>query len=265
MNAPTLRPRTTWLLACALALSTAGCRAPGKPGPDPEVPRPEQVTNFATLYAHNCAACHGTNGENGAAMWLNNPAYLAIAGAANIERITSNGVPGTSMPPFAKSKGGALTDQQIKIIAEGMEQAWGNPARLPDGTPPSYAATTAGDPARGQQAFATYCAQCHGDGGTGGVSATERIMVKGLTSEQEKYRNIHTGSLVDPAYLALVSDQGLRSDIIAGYFEETPHSWRTYGSNPPTTPISDQQITDIVAWLASHRVAAPGQPYQSHP
>ncbi len=265
MNAPTSRSLVGCLLACAIALAAAGCHAPGKPSPGPEFPRPEQVTDFATLYSHNCAACHGTNGENGAAIWLNNPVYLVVAGAANIQHITANGVPNTAMPPFAKSKGGTLTDQQISILTSGMIKTWGNSARLPEGTPPSYVSMTPGDPARGQQAFATYCAQCHGNGGTGGVSATQRIMVKGLTADQERYRNIHTGSLVDPAYLALISDQGLRSNILAGLFEETPHSWRTYASAPPTTPITDQQVTDIVAWLASHRVATPGQPYPSHP
>ena len=201
--------------------------------PAPRSRAPSKSLDFATLYAHNCAACHGTNGENGAALWLNNPVYLAIAGPANIQRITANGVPSTSMPPFARSKGGTLTDEQIAILTTGMIKTWGNPARLPDGTPPPYASTTPGDPARGQQAFATYCAQCHGDGGTGGISGSQRIMVKGLTPEQEKYRNIHTGSLVDPAYLALISDQGLRSIIIAGILEETPHDWRTYVSAPP--------------------------------
>jgi cytochrome c oxidase cbb3-type subunit 3/ubiquinol-cytochrome c reductase cytochrome c subunit len=261
------RALTLSLLACAVAFVVAGCNAPGKPGPEPDskATRPEQVLDFATLYSKNCAACHGENGRNGAAIALNNPVYLYIAGSQNIQRITADGVPNTAMPPFATSKGGTLTDQQISILTSGMIKTWGDPARLPDGTPPPYAATTPGDAGRGQQAFATYCAQCHGNGGTGGVSATTRIMVKGLTREQEPDPNIHTGSLVDPAYLALISDQGLRSSIVAGRFEETPHSWRTYASAPPTTPITDQQITDVVAWLTAHRIATPGQVYHEHP
>jgi len=31
-----------------------------------------------------------------------------------------------------------------------------------------------------------------------------------------------------------------------------------------TQPLTDQQITDIVAWLASKRIAEPGQPYHSY-
>jgi cytochrome c oxidase cbb3-type subunit 3/ubiquinol-cytochrome c reductase cytochrome c subunit len=29
--------------------------------------------------------------------------------------------------------------------------------------------------------------------------------------------------------------------------------------------MTDQEVTDTVAWLASHRIATPGQVYQQHP
>ena len=231
-----------WLMACAITLATAGCKtAPGKPGPEPEVLRPEQVVDFATLYGQNCAACHGANGKNGAAISLANPVYLAIAGTANIQRITAAGVPGTAMPPFGKAAGGMLTDHQIAIIAQGLQTNWGNPSALAGQTPPPYAGSATGNPAQGQKAFATFCAQCHGADGIGGKSA-----------------NVQLGSLVDPTYLALISDQGLRSIILAGQTEQGPHDWRSYQSSRPMT---DQEITDIVAWLTSHRIATPGQPH----
>lgn len=236
------------LLACTVAFVTAGCNgAPGKPGPEPETPRPEQVLDFATLYRQNCAACHGESGRNGAAISLANPTYLAIAGVTNIERITADGVPGTAMPLFAKSKGGTLTDQQIAVLAQGMTSSWGNPAALAGQTPPAYAAAATGNPVRGQKAFATYCARCHGADGTGASAGN----------------GIATGSLVDPAYLALISDQGLRSIILAGQTEQGPHDWRSYLT--VAHPMSDQEITDTVAWLVSHRIATPGQPYKQRP
>jgi cytochrome c oxidase cbb3-type subunit 3/ubiquinol-cytochrome c reductase cytochrome c subunit len=257
------RALTLSLLACAVAFVATGCNAPGKPGPEPEVPRPEQVLDFATLYSQNCAACHGENGRNGAAIALANPVYLAIAGSANIQRITADGVPGTAMPPFAKSKGGMLTDQQIAILAQGMQQHWGNPGALAGTTPPPYAAAAPGNPAQGQQAFTTFCARCHGADGTGVQAGNDFV----------------TGSLVDPAYLALISDQGLRSfilaseighaDVNAQYLHPTLHDWRSYSASPsaPAIPIpmSDQQVADTVAWLASHRIATPGQVYHEHP
>lgn len=246
MTSPRSTPRALllWLLACALALVTTGCHPPGKPGPDPEVPRPEQITNFATLYSQNCAGCHGANGRNGAAIALANPVYLSIAGTANIERITADGDPNTAMPPFARSKGGMLTDHQIQLIAQGMEQTWGNTSALAGTTPPPYASAAPGNSAQGQQAFAIYCAQCHGADGTGGKAPNGTTL----------------GSLIDPAYLALISDQGLRSIILAG--QQGSHDWRSY---QPQHPMTDQQITDVVAWLISHRTATPGQPYPQHP
>ena len=34
--------------------------------------------------------------------------------------------------------------------------------------------------------------------------------------------------------------------------------WRGY---VPGRPMSDQEVSDVVAWLASQRVPTPGQPY----
>jgi mono/diheme cytochrome c family protein len=235
------------LLAGAVTLALAGCNgAPGKPGPNSETPRPEQVTDFATLYGQNCAACHGVNGKDGAALSLANPVYLAIAGSSNIERITANGVPGTAMPPFAKSKGGTLTDRQIAALTQGMQQTWGRPDTLTSQTVPAYSSTTPGNATQGQNSFSTFCAHCHGADGTGAR------LDNGLV----------TGSLVDPTYLALISDQGLRSFILAGQTEQGPHDWRSYAT---ARSMTDQEITDTVAWLASHRIATPGQLYQQHP
>ncbi len=236
-----------WLLLAtvALALAAAGCdHAPGKPDPGPLVPRPEQVLDFPTLYAQNCAACHGVNGQNGAAISLNNPVYLAIAGTATIQRVAANGVPNTAMPPFAKSAGGMLTDQQIGALANGMAAAWGRQDALGGQPALPYAAASAGNAALGQQAFTAYCARCHGADGSGGRAPG----------------NIATGPLVDPSYLALISDQGLRSLILAGTTEEGAHDWRSYS---PARPLTDADTANVVAWLAGHRVAAPGQPYKS--
>ena len=46
-----------------------------------EVVRPDQQLDFHVLYKQNCSGCHGDNGRGGAAIPLNNPAYLAVAGA----------------------------------------------------------------------------------------------------------------------------------------------------------------------------------------
>jgi cytochrome c oxidase cbb3-type subunit 3/ubiquinol-cytochrome c reductase cytochrome c subunit len=241
-----LRWLASSFIVSALLLFGAGCKfAPAKP--EPAAQRPDQVSNFAALYQQNCAACHGERGKNGVAISLANPVYLAVAGTDMIQKATANGVPGTLMPAFAKSQGGMLTDQQITVLAQGVESAWGNPAAIQGKSASPYASSSPGDPAQGQQAFTTFCASCHGSDGTG-----------------LKRKENSTGSLVDPAYLALISDQGLRSLIIAGQPEEGMPDWRSDMAGAGSRPMSDKETTDIVAWLASHRVATPGQPY-AHP
>ena len=114
------------VLLAGAALAGLGCNnSPGKPGPEPEVPRPDQVLDFATLYKQNCVACHGNNNEPGAALYLANPVYLAVAGETNLKAVITNGVPGKLMPPFAQSAGGMLTDQQVDILANGLIDTWG--------------------------------------------------------------------------------------------------------------------------------------------
>jgi mono/diheme cytochrome c family protein len=235
------------LILAVAGLGLAGCsRIPGKPGPGPEVVRPDEVLDFPTLYKSNCAACHGENAKNGAAISLANPAYLAVAGEDKLRELTRKGVAGKLMPPFAKSAGGMLTDQQINVLAHGMMQ-WSRPDLFAGMSLPPYASTIPGDAARGQEAFGMFCAKCHGASG------------QGSSGDEKSGRKI--GSIVDGSYLALISDQGLRSIVIAGRPDDGMPDWRGYGAQPMT----DQQITDIVAWLAAKRIADPGQPYPTRP
>jgi cytochrome c oxidase cbb3-type subunit 3/ubiquinol-cytochrome c reductase cytochrome c subunit len=215
--------------------------------------RPDEVLAFPALYKENCAACHGENGKNGAVLPLANPVYLAVAGEDRLRQVIANGVPGKLMPPFAKSAGGMLTDQQVAALAQGIVHTWGSPDILAAQNPPPYLATQSGDPIRGQQAFTTFCARCHGAAGEGAPGDPK--------SDSGKL-----GSIVDSSYLALISDQDLRSITIAGLPDRDMPDWRSdLSSSTPAQPLTDQQITDIIAWLASKRTVNPGQPYPMHP
>jgi mono/diheme cytochrome c family protein len=224
----------------ALAALLSGCGTPhGQPGTGAEAPAPKEVSDFAVLYAENCAGCHGENGRGGGAIALADPVYLAIVDEGALRKVIVNGVPGTAMPAFAEKTGGLLTDRQIDVIAQGIRSQWSRPGILDGANPPSYVAKSAGDPRRGEAAYKTYCASCHGPNGQGGPKGS---------------------GIANDSFLALISDQELRTIVIAGRPELGAPDWR---GNVRGQPMSDQDVTDVVAWLASQRAQVPGQPYSA--
>jgi mono/diheme cytochrome c family protein len=251
------RIRTT---LCALAMSAvtlagAGCGPlHGRPGPPAK--RPTQVLDFATLYKQNCAGCHGENGRNGAAIALSNPVYIALAGEARLRDTIANGVPGKLMPAFARSAGGMLTDQQVDALAHGIVAQWGRPRQLAGVTLPPYQAAAPGDAAEGFKAYGVFCARCHGANGEGGPANGEPLK-PGAPQPAGGW----LGSIVNPTYLSLISDQNLRSIVIAGRPDEDMPDWR----GDAAQPMTGQQITDVVAWMASKRAAQPGQTQSETP
>jgi len=220
-----------------MLLLSACSSSPGRPSKDSEVPAPSEVVDFSTLYAENCAGCHGTDGRGGAAIALADPVYLALADESAMRKVIAHGVRGTSMPAFVQSAGGFLTDKQIDVITSQIRSRWSRPGILDATNPPSYAAKSSGDAQRGEVSYRTYCSSCHGPQGQGGPKGS---------------------AITNDSFLALVSDQGLRTITIVGRPELGAPDWR---GNVPGKPMSDQEVSDIVAWLASHRVQSPGQPY----
>jgi cytochrome c oxidase cbb3-type subunit III len=224
------------LTICFTAICVACSNSPGRPALDSVVVPPYEIVNFGVLYRQNCAGCHGVDGKGGPTIALANPVFLAIANDTVIRRIASNGVPGTPMPAFAQSAGGMLTEKQIDGLVSGI-RSWAKPAAIGDQTPPPYTAPAPGDPQRGAEAYRTYCSSCHGENGRGGSKAS---------------------SIVNGSFLALVSDQQLRTIVIAGRPELGAPDWR---GDVVGRSMSAQEVSDVVAWLSGQRPKFPGQPY----
>lgn len=144
-----------------------------------------QLDEAMTLYAENCAVCHGLNGEGiGPTPPLNNPA-LASMPYDDLFKTIARGRYGTSMPAWSKDDGGPLSDYQISelvsLVQSGDWQATGDRvvnlglaplipfttqpdtalletvAALPDGETLKSAITI----------YANSCVACHGADGLG--------------------------------------------------------------------------------------------------
>jgi cytochrome c oxidase cbb3-type subunit 3 len=232
--------RVLILATAGLSALLCGCaNAPGRPVAGDEPVVPSEITDFNVLYGQNCAGCHGDNGKGGAAIALADPVYLAITDDTIVRRATADGISGTSMPAFAQSAGGMLTDKQITVIVQGIRERWAQPDVLRGATPPPYSSSESGDVSRGSVAYAQFCSSCHGAGGRGGLKAS---------------------SIVDGSFLALLNDQELRTIVIVGRPDLGAPDWR---GNVPDEPMSPQDVSDVVAWLASQRAKFPGQPYST--
>jgi cytochrome c oxidase cbb3-type subunit 3 len=192
--------------------------------------RPDEVTDLATLFASNCAGCHGDDGRFGAARPLHDPLFLAVIGKQTLRNVIASGVSGSAMPAFAQGVGGGLTDRQIDILADEIENNWSRPQDFASVMLPPYhaeAGSAPGSPQLGEAVFSRHCASCHGLNGAGTPKA---------------------GSVVDPAFLALASDQSLRTTVIAGRSDRGMPDFRTH-----SPAITSQEVSDVVAWISGHR------------
>jgi len=219
------------------ALALAGCNLPGKPNAGPEVPRPENVVSFDKLYGQNCAGCHGADGKDGSATDLANAEYQALIDDAALREVIAKGRKGTLMPGFSIGSGGMLTDQQVDVLIQGMRARWrqGNP--FAGETPPPYKAAHAGEPERGKAVYAIACARCHG------------------TSAGQPGK---AGSILDGSFLSLIDEQKIRTTVIAGRPDIGEPDWR---GHIPGRAMTDEEVTDVSAWMMSQKPANPGQPY----
>jgi cytochrome c oxidase cbb3-type subunit 3 len=217
------------LLSFAAAIVLSSCDVPGQRSAEALPIRPSEVADFATLFSQNCSGCHGKDGQGALTVGIGMPAYLAIADDATIRHVVEEGRPGTAMPAFVQKAGGLLTEAQVDILVRGI-RSWAKPAPPDNNTPPVYATSQPGDAARGQNVFTAFCVSCHSPDGRG-----ER-------------------AIADSSYLALVTDQHLRTVTIVGLPNVGMPDWRSYRK-----PLSDADVADVVAWLGAQRAPLSSQ------
>ena len=244
---PRLRVGLVWIFAVAV-LQCAGCY---KPNESRREARAEKVDEFPTLFANNCSGCHGANGQQGPAPPIGNTLFLAMISQPQLQEIIARGRPGTLMPAFVTSSGLGLTSEQAETIAKGLKEGKLNSSpsqEVPTLVPPYRADPEASKPAdisAGALLFANHCAMCHGDEGRGSESA---------------------GALNDPALLALLSNQAIRTVVITGRgdlghsgAESMPSYLALSKVTRENAAAKWREIDQIVAYIASWRKALPPQ------
>jgi cytochrome c oxidase cbb3-type subunit 3/ubiquinol-cytochrome c reductase cytochrome c subunit len=247
-----------------------GCNFPGRPDPADRPAPPDQSLEFSVVFGQNCAGCHGSDGKLGPAPPLNDPLFRALVSDEDLQAVLTKGRKKALMPAFAKENGGMLTEAQIRVLvmeikgvpykivkkqegdvakidvvpgADGIVPAWGSPEMRPNGVP-SYTEPSAssnsgktGDKKQGEVVFARACAACHGEHGQG-------IQEEGIT-----VRTIH-----QPSLLGLISNQTLRRYVITGRPDlGMPNYAQARPDNKSFAPLTDREVADLVALLASWR------------
>ncbi len=193
----------------------------------------------ATLFAQNCAVCHGDHGQGriGATLAKDFP---GIRVDLLLKDTISTGVQGSVMPAWAKSNGGPLTDAEIDDIVAYI-RSLGNlaptlpPITLSPTRPPSAptaaAAFPPGDAARGAQVYNTNCVMCHGQNGEGRVGATL----------QKDWAGINVTTL-------------LATTIARGVGGSRMPAWAQSNGGP----LTNQEISDVAAYVLTLKKV--GQP-----
>jgi mono/diheme cytochrome c family protein len=243
MNRLRSMTRRLHLVALSLLVLLAGCNWPGKPDPaDRPVPA-DKVLDFAKLYEQNCSGCHGAKGMLGPAPPLNDALFLSIVPDAVLLRVIREGRRGTPMPAFAQEQGGSLTDEQVKVLAEGIKPQWSKPLEGSTDKVPPYLATGQGSVERGNKVFMRACTVCHG------------VQGEGIKRDGEVAQRLN-----DPAFLALISNQALRRIVITGRPDlGMPDYAGKRKENAHFNPLTSAQVDDVVALLSSWAPERPGQ------
>lgn len=235
-----LRPIPT--LACALAVVVSmlgvGCgrnsgtqtRPSANPSTQaaPVAKEDPMIAAGARSYQHYCQLCHAKDGTGYAADNAPSLVSQTFLESATDELIAAGirlGRPGTAMAAYGKVRGGPLDDAEINAIVRFL-RAKGPKAR------PLPAAPAGGNAGSGPDVFAKNCQSCH----------------------PTPYNRGTALDLFNPELLRAASPAFYRHAIVNG--------------RPPTPmpafqgKLSEQEISDVIAWIWSFKPASPTPPVQ---
>ena len=201
---------------------------------------PNEVAEFDTLYAENCAGCHGPQGRGGAAIALADPVYLRIADEASMR---------------ARHRQRRTRDVDARLRAKRRRHADGQADRCDRARDP-----IALEPARDSRRRPSAFLRC----GSHGRRAARRGRLRKGTANPATVPEAAEARRAAPSRTIPFSRwsaiRGCARSSSPAVPELGAPDWR---GNVPGRPMSDQEVTDVVAWLARAASKAPGQPYST--
>jgi mono/diheme cytochrome c family protein len=192
-----------------------------------QTPSQDDLEEGASLYAANCAMCHGPNGEGrvGATIAQDWP---SIRPDLQVKVTITNGIEGSVMPAFSTENGGPLSPEQIDKLTLFILSWQTGGAVIPSSptpvilTPLTEIPGVEGDPTHGSLLYAQNCAVCHGAEGQGRIGAT-------LAQDWPSFR----------------PDLQVKTVIANGIEGSVMPAWSIANGGP----LDDAQVNDITAYI----------------
>lgn len=190
------------------------------------LPDGERLSGGLTLYAENCASCHGAYLEGTTLAPALDTDELRATESYEIARIIEQGVPGTLMAGWDAALDDTEVDALVALVLRWPEvQAAGVEIPVVEVEPIDMSPEAI---ARGERLFDITCTSCHGVDGYGSPLAP---------------------ALNNALFLDSTSDAQIRQIIAMGVPGTVMPAW--------SSRFSDAQMNDIIAYLRSLQATAP--------
>ncbi|HTW22256.1 MAG TPA: c-type cytochrome [Candidatus Baltobacteraceae bacterium] len=269
--------RSRWLAAAVILLCAAagGTAARERAQAQDSQAKPTADLPGKALFEQRCSTCHGL--DAGGAMGPNIQGIPFRLGADTVKGIIKNGMGGGGMPAFA----GQLDDAQIQQIVDYLLTLQHKDT-----------AAITGDPSKGKDIYdASGCASCHTIAGQGGDAGPELTTVGSLrgagylknavlypgTDLPQEHIFVESGGQLDYLFIHLVTKDGkaydgtraaedsfriVIKDAKGNFLSFRKADLRALDKEPGKSvmpsvkgKLTDDQVNDLVAYLASLKVA----------
>jgi ubiquinol-cytochrome c reductase cytochrome c subunit len=224
-----VRPLLQWGLLAIGAVTLAVLLSDRSSSAQPVTLVQDYSARGGSVYAANCAVCHGTDGEGTPGTGVAAGPPVNDVDVAYVDQTIRTG----RMPIHAIDLGvinDELSAEDREAVVSWMAEQFDLPGEIPVIGP--------GDPGRGHELYATNCAQCHGATGAGGISA-DGTYVRGVQrlDPVAVYEATRVGPFQMPAFDDdVLSDQDV-NDIVAFVHEEL--------SQATATPLGLSEINRV--------------------